>query len=77
MSAKDKIPKLLKPKEVAQMLSIPDGTLRYWRNIGIGPAFVKLEGSIRYDLGDVLRYIEQRRRIPSVRAHMEENDVAL
>jgi DNA-binding transcriptional MerR regulator len=74
MSGASKIPKLLKPKEVAQLLAIPDGTLRYWRNIGIGPAFVKLEGSIRYDLGDVLRYIEQRRRIPSVRAHMEEND---
>ena len=77
MTATAHIPTLLRPKEVAQMLAVPDGTLRYWRTVGIGPSWVKLEGSIRYDLGDVLRYIEQRRRIPSVRAHMEENDVAL
>lgn len=77
MTAKEKIPTLLRPKEVARMLAVPDGTLRYWRTVGTGPSWVKLEGSIRYDLGDVLRYIEQRRRIPSVRVHMEENDVAL
>jgi DNA-binding transcriptional MerR regulator len=72
-----KIPTLLKPREVSAMLSVPDGTLRYWRAAGLGPAWVKLEGSIRYDLADVLRYIESGRRTPSVRAYMEEQDVAL
>ncbi len=68
---------LLTGKRVAEMLSIPEGTLRYWRNVGIGPVWHKLEGSIRYDVGDVLRYVEKNRRIPSVRAFMEEHDGSL
>ena len=63
---------LLTSKRVAEMLSIPEGTLRYWRNVGIGPVWHKLEGSIRYDVDDVSRYVEKNRRIPSVRAYMEE-----
>ncbi|MCU1226504.1 MAG: hypothetical protein JWQ42_4597 [Edaphobacter sp.] len=38
------------------MLGIPEGTLRYWRNVGLGPVWHKLEGSIRYDLVDVEAY---------------------
>jgi predicted site-specific integrase-resolvase len=70
-------PQLLKSKEVAQMLSIPEGTLRYWRNVGIGPVWHKLERSVRYDVDDVSRYVEKNRRIPSVRAFMEEHDGSL
>jgi len=72
-----KTPHLLKSKEVAEMLSIPEGTLRYWRNVGIGPVWHKLEGSIRYDVDDVSRYVAKNRRIPSVRAFMEEHDGSL
>ena len=68
---------LLTSKRVAEMLSIPEGTLRYWRNVGIGPVWHKLEGSIRYDVDDVSRYVEKNRRIPSVRAYMEEHDGSL
>ena len=68
---------LLKSKRVAEMLDIPEGTLRYWRAIGIGPVWHKLEGSIRYDEGDVSRYVEKNRRIPSVRAYMEDHDGSL
>ena len=77
MKIEKKMPSLLSSKAVAEMLSIPEGTLRYWRNTGIGPAWLKLEGTIRYDLADVLRYIDRGRRTPSVRANMEENDVTL
>ncbi len=65
---------LLTSKRVAEMLSIPEGTLRYWRATGIGPVWHKLEGSIRYDESDVSRYVEKNRRIPSVRAFMEDLD---
>jgi len=65
---------LLRSKEVAEILGIPESTLRYWRNVGLGPAWHKLEGSIRYDVDDVSRYVEKNRRIPSVRAFMEEHD---
>lgn len=67
-----KLPKLLTSRTVSEMLSVPEGTLRYWRKVGIGPKWLKLEGSIRYDLADVLAYIERGRRTPSVRANMEE-----
>ena len=67
-----KTPQFLKSKSVAAMLEIPEGTLRYWRNVGLGPVWHKLEGSIRYDFEDVSRYVEKNRRIPSVRAFMEE-----
>jgi len=67
--------KLLTTTAVAAMLSVPDGTLRYWRKVGLGPSWVKLEGSIRYTEEDVLRYIERNRRTPSVRAYMEEKNV--
>jgi DNA-binding transcriptional MerR regulator len=64
--------RLLTTAAVAEMLSVPEGTLRYWRKVGLGPAWVKLEGSIRYTEEDILRYIECNRRTPSVRAYMEE-----
>jgi predicted site-specific integrase-resolvase len=68
---------LLTSKQVAGILSIPEGTLRYWRATGIGPVWHKLEGSIRYDEGDVSRYVAKNRRIPSVRAFMEDHDGSL
>ena len=69
--------KLITTKSVAEMLSVPEGTIRYWRKVGVGPSWVKLEGTIRYDLADVLKYIERSRRTPSVRAYMEDNDGSL
>lgn len=71
------MPTLLSSKQVAEMLGIPEGTLRYWRKTGVGPAWIKMEGTIRYDLADVQVYVERNRRIPSVRAYMEERDVSL
>lgn len=72
-----KTPQFLKSKSVAAMLDIPEGTLRHWRNVGLGPVWHKLEGSIRYDVRDVEAYVESNRRIPSVRAYMEERNGSL
>jgi DNA-binding transcriptional MerR regulator len=66
--------RLLTAKAVSEMLSVPEGTIRYWRHVGLGPTWVKLEGSIRYAEEDVLEYIRRNRRTPSVRAYMEEHD---
>ena len=66
---------LLTSKQVSIMLGIPEGTLRYWRNVGLGPIWHKLEGSIRYDLADVEAYVLSSRRVPSVRAFMEQRHV--
>lgn len=53
------------------MIAIPVGTLRYWRKVGLGPSWVKMEGSIRYDERDVVEYVNRNRHTPSVRAFME------
>jgi hypothetical protein len=68
---------LLTGKQLGLILGIPEGTLRYWRNVGLGPVWHKLEGSIRYDVRDVEAYVESNRRIPSVRAYMEERNGSL
>ncbi|HEU5453000.1 MAG TPA: helix-turn-helix domain-containing protein [Terriglobales bacterium] len=67
MSAFTARTRLLTTKQTSEMLAVPVGTLRYWRNVGVGPAWVKLEGSVRYDERDVLAYINRNRHQPSVR----------
>lgn len=62
----------LTAKQLSAMLGISEGTIRYWRNAGLGPAWHKLEGSIRYALKDVEVYVERSRRVPSVRAYMKD-----
>ena len=69
--------KLVTTSEVAKMLSVPESTLRYWRKVGVGPAWVKLEGTIRYHVADVESYVEKCRCQPSVRAYVEETRHAL
>lgn len=64
--------KLLTTNEAAERLNIPSGTLRYWRKIGVGPVWLKLEGTIRYDAADIEAYLVQSRRTPSVRAVLDK-----
>ena len=72
-----KLPTLIIPKEAARILVRPESTLRYWRCVGVGPRWIKIEGRIFYDVADLVEYIERGRRTPSVRANMEEHDVSL
>ncbi len=41
--------RLLTNKEVAEILRIAPNTLVRWRSEGIGPPFLTIEGSIRYN----------------------------
>jgi predicted DNA-binding transcriptional regulator AlpA len=66
---------LINEREVSELTSTPRGTLSRWRCSGRGPSWVKLEGSVRYYLSDVLAYVEEGKR-SSVRAAMEERRVA-
>jgi hypothetical protein len=61
--------RLVSTKELSRMWDLPESTLRYWRCAGIGPAYVKLGGRIKYDLVDVEAYVRANKRKPSVRAH--------
>ena len=62
-------PRLVSTKELSKMWDMPESTLRYWRCAGIGPAYVKLGGRIKYDLADVEGYVRANKQKPSVRAH--------
>lgn len=72
-----RIPVLVSPKRAAEILGRPEGTLRYWRSIGVGPPWIKLEGRVLYDEADLIEYIQRSRRSPSVRAYVEEHDGSL
>lgn len=58
------------------MLGISEGTLRYWRCVGLGPPWVKLGRRALYSVSDLVEFIARARRHPSVRT-VEVNDVAL
>jgi len=54
----------LKDTEVAEMINVSVHTLRTWRERGRGPKYIKAEGkrgSVRYELDDVLKWIEESR----------------
>ncbi len=72
-----KIPTLINPRKAARILARPESTLRYWRCVGVGPQWIKIEGRIFYDVANLVEYIERGRRRPSVRAYVEEHDVSL
>jgi excisionase family DNA binding protein len=52
---------LLTTREAARRLGLAAGTLQNWRIRGQGPAFVRLGKAIRYDEGDLARFIAQGR----------------
>jgi DNA-binding transcriptional MerR regulator len=51
---------LLTTSEVSAITRKPVGTLRYYRNKGIGPKSGRLGGRIVYRLSDVERWIESQ-----------------
>ncbi len=52
------VARLLTPKQAAEFLCIPEGTLAQWRSQRRGPAFIKLEGRlVRYRTRDLENYI--------------------
>ncbi len=53
---------LLTIDEVAEMLRVPVGTLRYWRHLGAGPHSFKVGRWVRYRRGDVRAWINAKRR---------------
>ena len=52
------IPELLTQKNVAQILCVSGKLMERWRCYGGGPRYRKIGGSIRYELSDVLEFIE-------------------
>lgn len=61
--------KMISTKKAAEMLGVEAATLRSWRCSKTGPPFSRLTArSVMYDEADILRYVAERRFLPSVRA---------
>jgi predicted DNA-binding transcriptional regulator AlpA len=56
--------KILNEKEVALATRLALPTLRNWRSLGRGPAYLKLGKAIRYRESDVQAYVEKSRIEP-------------
>lgn len=64
-AARERPPRLLKENEAARYMGISGRTLRDWRDKGIGPDYLKLEGgekTIRYDILTLDQYISEHPR---------------
>ena len=55
-------PELLTITEVAQMLRVPVGTMRYWRHLGAGPNSFRLGRHVRYRRSDVRAWLNTKSR---------------
>ena len=49
--------KLLTENQVANQLSITTNTLRKWRWLGKGPAFIKMGAAVRYEADAIAAFI--------------------
>jgi len=60
---------LLTLSEAAEILKVPVNTLRWWRQLGTGPAFFKIGRHLVTTVGDVRQFIREQRRAarPAVR----------
>jgi len=50
--------KLLTEEQVADQLSITTNTLRKWRWLGKGPAFIKIGAAVRYEADTLATFIK-------------------
>ena len=46
----------LRQRELAQRWGLSPRSLEKWRTLGIGPAYIKVGGAVRYRIEDVLAY---------------------
>lgn len=51
---------LVPTRVAAAVLGVGEGTLRYWRHHGRGPAYAKVGHCVRYRRSDLQAWIEER-----------------
>jgi excisionase family DNA binding protein len=56
------VKRLLKSKELAEVLGLEDNTLRIWRARAEGPPYYKVGSTVRYDEERVREWLEDRER---------------
>ncbi len=52
---------LLTLHEVAELLRVPEATLRYWRHCNTGPAALKIGRHVRYERDQVQAWLRSQR----------------
>jgi len=55
---------LLTIKEVAEIVRVPEATLRYWRHLGTGPRSFRIGRSVRYWKTEVALWLEDESSNP-------------
>jgi len=55
---------LLTIKEVAEIVRVPEATLRYWRHLGTGPRSFRIGRSVRYWKTEVALWLEEQSSDP-------------
>lgn len=61
-------------EQLAQHWLVSEATLERWRSEGIGPVFVKLHGSVRYRIADIIAFEDEcLRRSTSMSANVRTN----
>ena len=55
---------LLTPKQVAEIFVVHPVTLARWRILNRGPAWIELEGQIRYRASEVKAYLDRQAKPP-------------
>jgi predicted site-specific integrase-resolvase len=53
---------LLLPEEAAKLLRVSVATLKDWRYLGVGPAYIRVGQRPRYDRRDLQRYKDDQRQ---------------
>lgn len=51
----------LTSRELAKRLAVTEKTIIRWRSSNIGPPFIRIGGTIRYKMEDVLEFEKQAR----------------
>jgi hypothetical protein len=66
---------LLTPEDVALQFRFKLGSLANWRSAGIGPAYIKVGGAVRYTRKAIEDFLVERSVKPCVREEAEAHDL--
>jgi hypothetical protein len=69
-------PKFLTEKQVSTLFNVSVNTLRYWRQCGDGPNYIKMGKLVRYPMVALEAYIQRKTCVSEARATVEKNHVA-
>jgi hypothetical protein len=75
-SAKSRLPELLTETQVSMIFNISINPLRYWRQCGDGPNYIKMGKLVRYHAAELESYVHRKTRVSKARATAEEHRVA-